>query len=204
MRPKPSFPNPQDWHTVKTTEEMGGPAMQMSDECQIAAARPVVWAALFDPEVLKACVPGCQELTGNATEGYEATVVQKVGPVKATFKGTVTMSDVVEGESCTLSGEGKGGAAGFAKGDARVQLSDGPDGSTVLRYEVDAKVGGKLAQLGSRIVDGFARRMAAEFFTRFQAEIEGPPEADTAATPEADSGTQATPEKKGWFKRVLG
>ncbi|MCH8467825.1 MAG: carbon monoxide dehydrogenase, partial [Roseinatronobacter sp.] len=78
--------------------------MQMSDECQIAAPRPVVWAALFDPDVLKACVPGCQELSGSAAEGYEATVVQKVGPVKATFKGTVSMSDVVEGESCTLSG----------------------------------------------------------------------------------------------------
>jgi uncharacterized protein len=178
--------------------------MQMSDERQIAAPRPVVWAALFDPEVLKACVPGCQELSGSAAEGYEATVVQKVGPVKATFKGTVSMSDVVEGESCTLSGEGKGGAAGFAKGDARVQLSDGPDGSTLLRYEVDAKVGGKLAQLGSRIVDGFARRMAGEFFTRFQAEIEGPSEAETAAAPEASTDDQPTPEKKGWFKRVLG
>ncbi|MCH8467110.1 MAG: carbon monoxide dehydrogenase, partial [Roseinatronobacter sp.] len=102
---------------------------------------------------------------------------------------------------------GKGGAAGFAKGDARVHLSDGPDGSTVLRYEVDAKVGGKLAQLGSRIVDGFARRMAGEFFTRFQAEIEGPKPNDDAAAPdtaEAAPTSEPAPAKKSWLKRVLG
>lgn len=178
--------------------------MQMSDTRQIAAQPQVVWAALFDPEVLKACVPGCTDLTGSAADGYEATVVQKVGPVKATFKGTVTMSDVVEGESCTLTGEGKGGAAGFAKGEAKVRLEPS-EGGTLLSYEVDAKVGGKLAQLGSRIVDGFARRMAADFFTRFQAEIEGP----VADTSEAATETEAqvdtpAPEKKGWIKRVFG
>ncbi|ATX66191.1 CoxG family protein [Roseinatronobacter bogoriensis] len=182
--------------------------MHMSDERQIAAPPETVWTALFDPEVLRACVPGCQELSGSAAEGYEAVVVQKVGPVKATFKGVVTMKDVVEGESCTLSGEGKGGAAGFAKGDAHVRLSPGEDGGTLLSYEVDAKVGGKLAQLGSRIVDGFARRMAAEFFTRFQAEIEGPPateEADPDTTLPADSeASEAPAKKKGWVKRVLG
>lgn len=190
--------------------------MQMSDERQIAAPPHVVWAALFDPEILKSCVPGCQELTGSAADGYEATVVQKVGPVKATFKGTVSIRDVIEGKSCTLSGEGKGGAAGFAKGDAHVSLTPGPDGGTTLKYEVDAKVGGKLAQLGSRIVDGFARRMAADFFKQFQAEIEGPdahaetaageakePEHQTAAV-ETDAEKPAAPEKKSWYKRVFG
>ncbi|WP_296477054.1 CoxG family protein [Roseinatronobacter sp.] len=182
--------------------------MQMSDERQIAAPPETVWTALFDPEVLRACVPGCQELSGSAADGYEAVVVQKVGPVKATFKGVVTMKDVVEGESCTLSGEGKGGAAGFAKGDAHVRLSPGENGGTLLSYEVDAKVGGKLAQLGSRIVDGFARRMAGEFFTRFQAEIEGPP-ATEQSDPENPSlaendAEQAPPKKKGWVRRVLG
>lgn len=178
--------------------------MQMSDTRQIAAPPATVWAALFDADVLKACVPGCTELTGSASEGYEATVVQKVGPVKATFKGAVTMSDVVEGESCTLTGEGKGGAAGFAKGEAKVKLTPA-EGGTLLSYEVDAKVGGKLAQLGSRIVDGFARRMAADFFTRFQAEIEGP--AAKAPTPDTTPDTDATPpaaEKKSWVKRVFG
>lgn len=182
--------------------------MHMSEERQIAAPPETVWTALFDPEMLKACVPGCQELTGSAAEGYEAVVVQKVGPVKATFKGVVTIKDVVEGESCTLSGEGKGGAAGFARGDAHVRLSPGADGGTLLSYEVDAKVGGKLAQLGSRVVDGFARRMAGEFFTRFQAEIEGPATddapADDAQETDENPRSEGAPDKKGWVKRVFG
>jgi carbon monoxide dehydrogenase subunit G len=183
--------------------------MQMSDEREIAASPATVWTALFDPEMLKACVPGCQELSGSATDGYEAVVVQKVGPVKATFKGVVAMKDVIEGESCTLSGEGKGGAAGFAKGDAHIRLSPTATGGTLLKYEVDAKVGGKLAQLGSRIVDGFARRMASEFFTRFQEQIEGTspdvvPQTPAKPTPDIDHQTATASEKKSWLKRVLG
>lgn len=171
--------------------------MQMSEDRTIAAPPATVWAALFDPEVLKACVPGCEALTGSAEDGYTATVVQKVGPVKATFTGEVRMQDVVAPQSCTLVGEGKGGAAGFAKGEARVTLTPTDDGQTLLSYVVEAKVGGKLAQLGSRIVDGFARKMAADFFTRFQDVIEGPKEADTTETADA-------PEKpKGWIKRVF-
>lgn len=173
--------------------------MQMNDTRTIAAPPAVVWAALFDPAVLKACVPGCEELTGTAAEGFEAAVVQKVGPVKARFTGLVKLSDIVEGESCTISGEGKGGAAGFAKGAARVRLTPEGEG-TVLAYEVDAQVGGKLAQLGSRIIDGFARKMADDFFTRFQEAVEGPaePEAEPEATPEGEA------PKKGWFKRLIG
>ena len=127
---------------------------------------------MLDADVLKACVPGCQEMSGSAEDGFEATVVQKVGPVKATFKGAVTVSDVVPGESLTLSGEGKGGAAGFAKGGAKVRLEPTETGTT-LHYDVEAKVGGKLAQLGNRIIAGFARKMADSFFDRFQEEIEG-------------------------------
>ena len=182
--------------------------MQMTDDRTIAAPPTKVWDALFDPEVLKACVPGCQELTGNSEDGYEAVVVQKVGPVKATFKGQVTMQDVVAGESCTLVGEGKGGAAGFAKGAAQIRLVPDDAGGTVLHYEVDAKVGGKLAQLGSRIVDGFAKRMAGEFFTRFKDQVEDP--AEIASAPAEDSVTEHEPaevearaEKKSWFKRVF-
>ncbi len=174
--------------------------MQMSEDRTIAAPLQTVWAALFDPDVLKACVPGCESLTGSAEEGYEATVTQKVGPVKATFRGSVTMQDVTEGESCTLVGEGKGGAAGFAKGQARVSLSPTEDGHTLLHYEVDAKVGGKLAQLGSRIVDGFARRMAGEFFTRLQEQLEGPPPESSPTPP--DETVEASPTK-GWIKRIL-
>lgn len=142
----------------------------------IAADRMAVWAALNDAEVLKACIPGCDELTGSPEEGFAATVTQKVGPVKATFRGEVTLSDIVPGESYTISGEGKGGVAGFAKGAAAVRLSDAEDGATALHYEVQAKVGGKIAQLGSRLVDSFAQKMADQFFERFQARLEAPAE----------------------------
>lgn len=173
--------------------------MQMTDTRTIAAAPEVVWAALLNPEVLKACVPGCEELTGSAEDGFEATVVQKVGPVKATFKGAVTVSDKIDGQRLTLNGEGKGGAAGFAKGAAHVTIAPEGDG-TRLSYEVEAKVGGKLAQLGSRIIDGFARKMADDFFARFQEAVEGPAK-EANAPAEAPEGEAP---KKGWFKRVLG
>ena len=166
--------------------------MNLSDSKTINADTATVYAALLDRDVLASCVPGCKEMTGSATEGFEATVVQKVGPVKATFKGAVELSEMVENESLTLTGAGKGGAAGFAKGGANVRLeADGEQ--TILHYEVEAKVGGKLAQLGSRIVDGFAKKMADQFFSRFEEVLEGPSEEDDA--PEA--------EKKGWLKRLI-
>jgi len=145
--------------------------MEMHATRTLAADRAAVWAALNDAEVLKACIPGCEELTGSPDEGFEAVVKQKVGPVKATFKGHVTLSDVVEGESYTISGEGKGGVAGFAKGGAQVNLSDAEGGGTDLHYDVEAKVGGKIAQLGSRLIDSFARKMADQFFERFAAHV---------------------------------
>ena len=175
--------------------------MEMNDTRLIAADPALVWQALLDPEVLKACVPGCEEMTGTAQDGFEAVVVQKVGPVKARFTGAVTLSDIVEGQSLTLTGEGKGGAAGFAKGEARVTLTP-EDGGTRLAYDVQAKVGGKLAQLGSRLIDGFARKMADDFFERFQAAVEDPAEASEAPEPHAE--TDAPAAKKGWFKRMLG
>ncbi|MFD0859784.1 CoxG family protein [Roseovarius aquimarinus] len=166
--------------------------MQMSDKREIEADKATVWAALLNPEVLKECVPGASEVTGSPEEGFEAVVTQKVGPVKATFRGAVTVSNMVALESLTLTGEGKGGAAGFAKGSADVRLSE-TDGVTTLSYDVEAKVGGKLAQLGSRIVDGFAKKMADQFFARLEEVIEGPKEEDDA--PEA--------EKKGWLKKLI-
>ena len=171
--------------------------MQLSDSREIAAPREVVWAALLSAEVLKECVPGCTEMSGSAEEGFEATVVQKVGPVKATFKGADAVSDRVEGESLMLSGEGKGGAAGFAKGGAKVRL-EVIEGGTKLTYDVEANVGGKLAQLGSRIIDGFAKKMADDFFTRFKDTVEGP--ADNA---DAEVVAEAEEKKKGWLKRVF-
>ncbi len=167
--------------------------MKMSDERVIAAEPSVVWAALLDPEVLKACVPGCQEMTGSPEDGFEATVVQKVGPVKATFKGAVTLSAMDEPNSLTLTGEGKGGAAGFAKGGADVSLAPEGEG-TRITYDVTANVGGKLAQLGSRIIDGFARKLADQFFERFQAVVEGTDEAEV----------EVSEEKKGWLARLRG
>ncbi|UWR12089.1 CoxG family protein [Sulfitobacter mediterraneus] len=165
--------------------------MHMSDTRQIAVPPAEVYAALLDPEVLKQCVPGAQEVTGTVEDGFQATVVQKVGPVKATFKGEVTISDMVPGEAMKIDGSGKGGAAGFAKGGADVRLA-AKDGGTELSYDVDAKVGGKLAQLGSRIIDGFAKKMADQFFDNLQAALEGPAEEPEA--PDAEEGG-----KKGWF-----
>lgn len=168
--------------------------MNLTDSRTINADIETVWAALLDAEVLKECVPGCQEMTGNAEDGFEAVVVQKVGPVRATFKGAVQMTDIKTHESLTITGEGKGGPAGFAKGGAKVTLTP-QDGATVLNYDVEAKVGGKLAQLGSRIIDGFAKKMADQFFTNFQQAV-GAPEPEEAETD--------TPEKKGWIKRIVG
>ena len=172
--------------------------MQLSETRDIAADRATVWTALLDPEVLKACVPGCQELTGSVEDGFDAVVVQKVGPVKATFKGRVVLSDIDAPNALTLTGEGKGGAAGFAKGGARVTLSDRPEG-TRLSYEVEAKVGGKLAQLGSRIVDGFAKKMTDAFFTTFQDTV-APPRLEEAGT---EGEAPESEEKKGWIKRTF-
>lgn len=171
--------------------------MQMSDTRQIAATPAEVYAALLDPKMLQTCVPGAQDVTGSVEEGYDATVVQKVGPVKATFKGHVTLSDLVPNEALTITGEGKGGAAGFAKGGAEVRLAE-KDGGTELSYDVEAKVGGKLAQLGSRIIDGFAKKMADQFFDNLQSSLEGPAE-ETGESAEADKDA---PAKKGWFGRA--
>ena len=177
--------------------------MQMTDSKTIRAGRDEVWSSLLDADVLRTCVPGCTEMSGSASEGFEATVVQKVGPVKATFRGQVVISDVVEGESLTLSGEGKGGAAGFAKGGAQVRLVP-VEGGTELHYDVEAKVGGKLAQLGSRIIDGFAKKMADQFFESFQRAVEGPaPDApDEGAPGDANQSVSEAP-KKGWLKRIV-
>ncbi len=170
--------------------------MQLSDERRIAAPRQTVWQAILDPDVLKACIPGCEEMTGSAEEGFEAKVVQKVGPVKATFKGQVTLEDMTAPEAVTLTGEGKGGAAGFAKGGAKVRLTEDGDG-TLLSYDVDARVGGKLAQLGSRIIDGFAKKMADQFFQNFQNVVEGEGADEIVDEPDPE-------KKKSWLGRLVG
>ncbi|HLW27745.1 MAG TPA: carbon monoxide dehydrogenase subunit G [Kiloniellales bacterium] len=167
--------------------------MEMVGEQRIPAPRSVVWEALNDPEVLKASIPGCESLERNESgDGFDAKVRAKVGPVNARFGGTVVLSDIVPPESYTISGEGKGGSAGFAKGSAKVQLTE--EGSdTLLSYTVDARVGGKLAQLGSRLIDGTARKMADDFFTRFS-DIVKERTADDGAMPDAaGSGMEPPP-----------
>ncbi|MEN8887507.1 MAG: carbon monoxide dehydrogenase subunit G [Celeribacter marinus] len=160
--------------------------MDLSGTRLLKANRATVWAHLNDADTLRAAIPGCETLTGSSEEGFEAVVKQKVGPVKATFKGKVTLSDITPAESYTIAGEGTGGVAGFAKGGAKVWLSDN-EGGTELSYTVEAKVGGKLAQLGGRIIDSFARKMADQFFDNFQEQIDGPldPETDADASPAA-------------------
>jgi hypothetical protein len=146
--------------------------MDMTGQYRIAAPREKVWAALNDPKVLKACIPGCEEIAKISDTEMDATAIVALGPVKAKFKGKVTLSDLNPPESYTLSGEGQGGAAGFAKGEAKVKLTaDGAD--TILDYAVKANIGGKLAQLGQRLIDGAAKKMADDFFAKFSVEASG-------------------------------
>jgi carbon monoxide dehydrogenase subunit G len=147
-------------------------AMTMSGEVQLPASRDVVWGKLNDPDVLKACIPGCEELEKTSDHEFRATAKMKVGPVSARFKGRVTLSDFDPPNSYKISGEGEGGVAGFAKGGAVVQLQD-KDGGTLLTYNVDAQIGGKLAQLGQRLINGSAKKLADEFFAKFADAVKG-------------------------------
>lgn len=145
--------------------------MQMTGQYRIEAPRETVWEALNDVEVLRQCIPGCEEIEKSSDTSFAAKVRAKVGPVSARFAGEVTLSDLDPPNGYTISGEGKGGAAGFAKGGAKVRLQD--DGAaTLLAYDVQAQVGGKLAQIGSRLIDATAKKMADEFFSCFAAAVE--------------------------------
>ena len=171
--------------------------MEISGEYRIAAPRQTVWEGLNDPEVLKQCIPGCEEIEKTSDTEMSAKVKAKVGPVSAKFAGTVTLSNLNPPESYTISGEGKGGAAGFAKGAADVALEE--DGAeTILRYTATAQVGGKLAQIGSRLIKGTADKMANDFFGTFSevvaagapaaAEVEEAPAPAAEAAPAAAGG----------------
>ena len=148
-------------------------AMTMNGEVQLAASREAVWAKLNDPEVLKACIPGCEELEKTEDDsGFRAVAKMKVGPVSARFKGKVTLSDLDPPNGYRISSEGEGGVAGFAKGGATVGLAE-KDGGTLLTYNVEAQIGGKLAQLGQRLINGAAKKLADEFFTNFAKAVQG-------------------------------
>jgi carbon monoxide dehydrogenase subunit G len=144
--------------------------MEMKGEQLVPASQQATWAALNDPEVLKACVPGCESITPAGENVYEVLMVARVGPVSAKFKGKLTLSDINPPQSYSISFEGQGGAAGFAKGGAHVSLFFEND-QTKLVYEVKANVGGKLAQIGSRLVDAAARKVADDFFKNFNGKM---------------------------------
>ena len=163
--------------------------MDMTGEFRIPAPRRKVWEALNDPEILKRSIPGCEEIEKISPTELAAKVTAKVGPVKARFAGKVTLSDLDPPNGYKITGEGSGGAAGFAKGGATVRLADDGDG-TRLTYVVEAHVGGKLAQIGSRLIDATARKMAEDFFTRFSSIVGGVPAA-AAAEPEVALETAA-------------
>ena len=140
--------------------------MELSGEYEIAAPRERVWALLNNPDVLKQCIPGCEELIADKPDEYAATVVLKIGPIKAKFNGEVALSDKVEPQSFKISGEGKGGVAGFAKGSADVNLAENGSGTT-LTYVVQADIGGKIAMLGSRLISSTTKKLADQFFGKF-------------------------------------
>jgi carbon monoxide dehydrogenase subunit G len=170
--------------------------MDMTGEHWINAPRQAVWAGLNDPEVLKQSIAGCEELNKTSDTEFQAQVTAKVGPVKAKFGGKVTLSELDPPNGYTISGEGSGGAAGFAKGGAKVRLEDAEQGGTLLKYEVHAQIGGKLAQIGSRLIDSAARKMADEFFAGFAAAVEaqaGGGATAAAAAPEPAMAPSAVP-----------
>ncbi len=164
--------------------------MDMTGEIRIAAARERVWQALNDPEVLKKCIPGCESLDKISDTEFTATATNRIGPLKAKFGGKVELSDIDPPNGYTISGEGQGGVAGFARGGATIRLSDDGAG-TVLHYTVKASVGGKLAQIGSRLVDQAARKLADDFFDRFVAEVGG---AAAQAAPEPAAAPLPVPD----------
>ena len=199
-------------------------AMTMTGDVSLPAERPKVWALLNDPEVLKACIPGCESLEKTGDNGFAAVVKTKIGPVSATFKGKVELTDITPLAGYTIKGEGEGGIAGFAKGGAKVSLADAP-GGTLLHYDVEAHVGGKIAQLGARLIDGVAKNMADKFFASFAAIAAaraapagaaekaapsiavGAPAVETPApaapsAPQRQPAPQAIPTKTSWFRRI--
>lgn len=170
--------------------------MEQSGEYRIEASREDVWLALNDPHVLGACIEGCQNIEKIDDTHFEVTVKAKIGPVSATFDAQLALSDMVPPDSYVINGSAKGGVAGFAKGSASVGLTE-EQGMTILRYDVKANVGGKLAQIGSRLVDGAARKMADDFFAQFSARLDPSAQAsavdESPATIEAEAATDEDP-----------
>ncbi|KPF89324.1 carbon monoxide dehydrogenase [Novosphingobium sp. AAP83] len=161
--------------------------MKFTGEYRIEAPRETVWAAINNPEILRQCIPGCEEIACNTPTDWTAKVTTRVGPVKARFTGNIRLEDLEPPARCRIVGEGNGGPAGFATGGATVELTEA-DGATLLVYEADAQIGGKLAQIGSRLIDSFAKRYADEFFAAFARIVA---EGETLPAPTAPASTPA-------------
>jgi carbon monoxide dehydrogenase subunit G len=161
--------------------------MDMNGTQRIEAPREVVWAALNDPDVLKQCIPGCESVEKVGDNELKAKVTLKIGPVKASFTGQVTLSDLDPPNGYTISGEGSGGVAGSAKGGAKVKLEADGENATLLSYEVSSQISGKIAQLGSRLIDATSKKLAGDFFETFSQVV-------------APSEGGEEEKKKGWFK----
>ena len=176
--------------------------MEIKGEYRIAASREKVFAALNDPAVLQACIPGCESLEKTSDTEMKAKVRLRIGPVSASFTGKVTLSDLDPPNGYKISGEGQGGAAGFAKGGAVVTLrEDGAD--TLLSYNVDAQVGGKIAQVGARLIDGTAKKLADEFFSKFATMVGGPAPAEAAVTAVAPPAPAASAAAQRGYKHWI-
>lgn len=176
--------------------------MELKGEQILALPREQVWEALNDPAVLKQCVPGCEAFEPDGDNAYKVVMTASVGPVKAKFNGALTLSDIEPPVSYRLAFTGSGGAAGFGKGSAQVALAT-VDAGTSLTYSVQAQVGGKLAQIGARLIDGVAKKMADEFFARFTRVVAGPPDASASDAAAADTTTAdaaAKPASRWWSK----
>lgn len=179
--------------------------MEMTGQYEILAPRQVVWRALNDAAILKSCLRGCEQFERASETSFDVVFTTKVGPIKTTFSAAIALSDVRPPEAYTLSGEGKGGAAGFAKGSASVQLTES-SGTTVLRYSVNASLKGKIGQMGSRIVDDAAKSMADEFFGRFAGIVSAQ---SPAAEPESPAAGPLMPGRSragrmGWYLLAAG
>ncbi len=166
--------------------------MDITGQYRIQAPRDVVWAALNDPDVLKRCIPGCKELEQRSPTDLAAKVTLKIGPISATFTGAVTLEDLDPPNGYTIIGQGQGGAAGFAKGRARVDLTE-VESETDLVYTAKAEVGGKLATLGGRLIQATSKKLADEFFGNFVRELNG-----------EDEGAPEPEKKKGRWAKWLG
>ena len=181
--------------------------MKITGEHRILADRNTVWQALNDPEVLKVCLPGCESIEKTSDTQMNAKITTRIGPVKASFSGAVTLSDLDPPNGYTIAGEGQGGAAGFASGSAKVRLVEDGPGATVLSYEAEARVGGKLAQIGSRLIDSTVKKLSEEFFGAFAEKVGAaagaPPAVAEAAAPAAAPPRAPAPAARKGIPTVI-